>query len=156
MVLPDVNVLIAAYRVDSLEHERCSAWLTSVVNGDHAFAVSELVLSGFLRIVTNPRVFKDPAPFASALEFVNTIRDLPHCVDLRPNERHWQIFTRLCEQAEVRGDLVSDAYHAALAIETGSEWITLDGDFARFPGLKWARPPQLQHVIHQDTRPHDR
>lgn len=73
MVLPDVNVLIAAYRVDSLEHERCRTWLTSVVNGDHAFAVSELVLCGFLRIVTNPRVFKDPATFASALEFVNTI-----------------------------------------------------------------------------------
>lgn len=149
MVLPDVNVLIAAYRVDSLEHERCRTWLTSVVNGDHAFAVSELVLSGFLRIVTNPRVFKDPATFASALEFVNTIRDLPHCVDLRPKERHWRIFTRLCQQAEVRGDLVSDAYHAALAIETGSEWITLDGDFARFPGLNWSRPPQLRRVIDQ-------
>ncbi len=93
MVLPDVNVLIAAYRVDSLEHERCRAWLTSVANGDNAFAVSELVLSGFLRIVTNPRVFSNPSPFSSALEFVDAIRDLDHCVDLRPRDRHWRIFT---------------------------------------------------------------
>ena len=152
MVLPDVNVLIAAYRVDSLEHERCRAWLMSVVNGDHAFAVSELVLSGFLRIVTNPRVFKHPSSLSSALEFVNTIRDLDHCVDLRPRERHWKIFTRLCEEAEANGDLISDAYHAALAIESGSEWITLDGDFARFPGLKWSRPPQLHQVVRQAVR----
>ena len=149
MVLPDVNVLTAAYRVDSLEHERCRSWLMSVVNGDHAFAVSELVLSGFVRMVTNPRVFEHPSSLQSALEYVDTIRGLDHCVDLRPGERHWRIFARLCEQAEARGDLVSDAYHAALAIESGSEWITLDGDFARFPGLKWSRPPQLHQVIHQ-------
>ena len=149
MVLPDVNVLIAAYRVDSLEHERCRAWLTSVVNGDNAFAVSELVLSGFLRIVTSPRVFSNPSPFSSALEFVDAIRDLDHCVDLRPRDRHWRIFTKLCGQAEAKGDLVSDAYHAALAIESGSEWITLDSDFARFPGLKWGRPPLLHQVIQQ-------
>ena len=149
MVLPDVNVLIAAYRVDSIEHERCRTWLVSVVNGDRAFAVSELVLSGFLRIVTNPRVFKDPAPYASALEFVKRIRDSPQCVALRPDNHHWQIFARLCRQAEARGDLISDAYHAALAIESGSEWITLDGNFARFPGLNWSRPPKLPQVIHQ-------
>ena len=149
MVLPDVNVLIAAYRVDSLEHERCRAWLTSVVNGDNAFAVSELVLSGFLRTVTNPRVFRHPSPFSSALEYVDAIRGFDHCVELRPGDRHWKIFTKLCEQAETRGDLVSDAYHAALAIESGSEWITLDSDFARFPGLKWGRPPLLHQVIQQ-------
>lgn len=149
MVLPDVNVLIAAYRVDSLDHERCRTWLMSVVNGDHAFAVSELVLSGFLRIVTNPRVFEHPSSLASALEYVHKIRDLDHCVDFRPGERHWRIFARLCEQAEARGDLVADAYHAALAIESGSEWVTLDGDFARFPGLRWSRPPQIHQVIHQ-------
>lgn len=149
MVLPDVNVLIAAYRADSPEHQRCRTWLISVANGDDAFAVSELVLSGFLRIVTNPRAFKQPSSLAGALEFVNTLRAVPHCVDLRPKERHWRIFTRLCELAEARGDLVSDAYHAALAIESGSEWITLDGDFARFPGLKWSRPPQLRRMIHQ-------
>lgn len=149
MVLPDVNVLIAAYRVDSLEHERCRTWQMSVANGDQAFGVSELVLSGFLRIVTNPRVFKHPSSLSSALEYVNTIRDMDHCVDLRPGTCHWRIFTRLCGEAEARGDLVSDAYHAALAMESGSEWITLDGDFARFPGLKWSRPPRLHQVVHQ-------
>ena len=149
MVLPDVNVLVAAYRSDSPEHERCRSWLRSIVNSDHAFGVSELVLSGFLRIVTNPRAFRQPSSLSDALEFVNTIRSVPHCVDLRPKERHWRIFAQLCELAEARGNLVSDAYHAALAIESGSEWISLDGDFARFPGLKWSGPPQLRQVIHQ-------
>ena len=152
MVLPDVNVLIAAYRVDSLEHERCRTWLTSVVNGEHAFAVSDLALSGFLRIVTNPRVFGHPSSLPHALQFVNTIRDLDHCVDLRPGAHHWKIFTRICEEAEARGNLIPDAYHAALAIESGSEWITLDGDFARFPGLKWSRPPQFHKEIHQAAK----
>ena len=149
MILPDVNVLVAAYRSDSPEHERCRSWLRSVVNSDHAFGVSELVLSGFLRIVTNPRVFRQPSPLADAIESVKTIRSAPHCVDLRPNERHWRIFAQLCELAEARGNLVSDAYHAALAIESGSEWISLDGDFAGFPGLKWSRPPQPPQMIHQ-------
>lgn len=106
------------------------------------------MLSGFLQIVTNPRVFSHPSPFSSALEYVDAIRGLDHCVELRPRDRHRRTFTQLCEQAEARGDLVSDAYHAALFIESGSEWITLDSDFARFPGLKWSRPPQLHQVIH--------
>ena len=151
MVLPDVNVLVNAFRSDSVEHDRCRAWLSSVVNGEEAFGLSELVLSGFLRITTNPRIFSNPSSFSSAMEFVDAIREHPNCVSVLPRDRHWKIFLRLCKDAEARGDLVSDAYHAALAIETGSEWVTLDGDFARFPGLKWSRPPVLPQVIHQSA-----
>ena len=142
MVLPDVNILVAAHRADAPAHANCQPWLASVLRGDEAFAVSELVLSGFLRIVTHPRVFSVPSPLDTAMDFVGAIRRQPHCITVNPGPRHWEIFSRLCRDAEVSGNLVPDAYLAALAIEHGCEWITLDGDFARFEGLRWRRPPR--------------
>jgi toxin-antitoxin system PIN domain toxin len=98
------------------------------------------VLSGFLRIVTHPRVFKRPTPTDRALAFCEVLRGLPNAVPLAPGARHWQIFTRLCAGTGVRGNLVPDAYLAALAIETGGEWVTTDGDFRRFHGLHVRHP----------------
>lgn len=140
MVLPDVNVLVAAYRDDAPEHGSCRPWLEAVLGGDEAFAISDLVLSGFLRIVTHPRVFIRPSPQNGALKFANVIRNQPHCVPVGPGPRHWEIFTRLYQEAETLGNLIPDAYFAALAIESGCEWITLDRDFARFEDLRWSRP----------------
>jgi hypothetical protein len=111
-----------------------------VVNGDEAFGMAELVLSGFLRIVTHARVFSPPSPLEKALEFAEMLRSQPHCVLVRPGERHWDVFTGLCRRTAVRGNLVADAYLAALAIESGSEWITTDRDYSRFPGLRWRHP----------------
>jgi len=142
MVLPDVNVLVAAYRDDAQEHASCRPWLEAVLAGDEAFAVSDLVLSGFLRVVTHPRIFALPSPPDQALAFANVIRRQPHSVPVIPGPRHWEIFARLYRDAEVWGNLIPDAYFAALAIERGCEWITLDRDFARFEGLRWRRPPR--------------
>ena len=138
-----MNVLVCAYRDDIPEHQRCRRWLEGVVKGPAAFAVSDLVLSGFVRIVTNPRVFRVPSPVGHAIEFVDRIRDLDHCLRIAPGPRHWSIFTGLCRGSEARGNLIPDAFVAALAIESGAEWVTMDGDFARFPGLRWKRPPQV-------------
>ena len=102
--------------------------------------MADLVLSGFLRIVTHPRVFNPPSDIAAALSFVHYVRGQPNCVQIAPGPRHWDIFTRLCETAGVRGNLVPDAYLAALAIESGSRWITTDRDYSRFPGLNWHHP----------------
>jgi toxin-antitoxin system PIN domain toxin len=140
MLLPDVNVLVYAFRPDSPEHKRYRDWLVDAVYGESAFACSDLVLSGFVRIVTHPRVFTSPDPLPDALEFTTAIREAPNCVPVAPGRSHWSIFTRLCEQAGAKGNLVPDAYLAALAIESGCEWITTDRDFARFPGLRWRHP----------------
>ncbi len=102
--------------------------------------MSELVLSGFLRVVTHPRVFDPPAPITDALGFCAAVRNQPNCTSLAPGPRHWDIFTDLCREAGAKGNLVPDAYLAALAIESGSEWITTDRDFSRFPGLRWRHP----------------
>ena len=72
--------------------------------------------------------------------FADGIRKQPNCVFIQPGERHWEIFARLCKEAGVKGNLVPDAYLAALAIEAGCEWITTDRDFSRFPGLRWRHP----------------
>lgn len=143
MVLPDMNILVAAYRDDVPEHASCRGWLENVLEGEEVFGISELVLSGFLRTVTHPRVFALPSPAKEALDFTRAIRAQPHCVPVFPGPRHWGIFQRLYLDAEVRGNLVPDAYLAALAIESGCEWITLDRDFARFGGLRWSRPPAV-------------
>jgi len=107
---------------------------------DEAFGLSEYVLAGFVRIVTHPRVFTPPTPIAQALEFSEALRGQPNAVPIAPGTRHWQIFTRLCREIGARGNLVADAYLAALAVESGSEWITTDRDYSRFPGLRWRHP----------------
>jgi toxin-antitoxin system PIN domain toxin len=93
-----------------------------------------------LRIVTHPRVFATPTPIDVALEFAQSLRVRPNCVAVTPGARHWEIFTELCRATGTTGNLVPDAYLAALAIESGSEWVTTDGGFARFPGLRWRHP----------------
>ena len=142
MVLPDVNVLVYAHRADAPHHAACLAWLEGVVNGDESFGLSELVLSGFMRVATHPKVFAKPSPMADALEFTEQLRGRPNCVPVAPGPRHWQIFRALCIDAGVKGNLVPDAYLAALAIEAGCEWISTDRDFSRFKGLRWRHPVQ--------------
>ncbi len=102
--------------------------------------VSDLVLSGFVRIVTHPRVFSPPAPVDRALAFAIALRSQPNAVAVAPAARHWEIFERLCLAVGAKGNLVPDAYLAALAIESGSELITTDRDFSRFDGLRWRHP----------------
>jgi hypothetical protein len=111
-----------------------------LVAGPEAFAVSPLVLSGFLRVVTHPRVFTEPSSVDHALSFARALLDAGGAVTVEPGPRHWSIFQDLCRRTDARGNLVPDAYLAALAIEHGCQWITTDRDFARFPGLRWAHP----------------
>ncbi|MFI9403945.1 type II toxin-antitoxin system VapC family toxin [Nocardia sp. NPDC052316] len=144
MLLPDVNVLVYAFRVESPEHAAAHAWLTTLVNGPATFALSELVLSGFVRVVTNPRIFRTPTPPDQALQFTEILIGAPNSRPVRPGSRHYEIFAQLCRTVDARGNDVADAYHAALAIESGSELITCDRGFARFPGLRWQHPFAVQ------------
>lgn len=129
-----------AHRPDVVEHPPYRAWLDGVVNSDAAFGMADIVLSGFLRIVTNPRIFAAPTPIEVAIGFAEGLRARPNCIRVAPGPRHWSIFCRLCREAGARGNLVADAFLAALAIESGSEWITADRGFSRFVGLRWRHP----------------
>ena len=138
MQLPDVNVLIYAHREDAPEHDRYAAWLTSLTEAQEPFALSEVVLASFLRIVTNARIFDPPTPMETAVAFCQRLVDWPRAVLVAPTRRHWDIFVGLC--VGIQGPLVTDAYLAALAIEHGCELVTTDSDFARFQGLRWRHP----------------
>lgn len=140
MILCDVNVLVYAHRKDAVEHERYAIWLEEALDSEQAYGLSELVLSRFMRIVTNRRMVDAPATVGEALAFANVLREQPNAVLLAPGPRHWAIFERLCREAGATGNLVPDAYLAALAIEHGAELITTDRDFARFDGLRWRTP----------------
>ncbi|HEY1239583.1 MAG TPA: type II toxin-antitoxin system VapC family toxin [Bryobacteraceae bacterium] len=138
MVMPDVNILVYAHREEARAHERYAHWLIEIASGPEPFALAEPVLQGFLRIVTTARIFDPPSTLREAFQFIDALVARPSCVVIRPGPEHWSIFRRLCEETDVRGKLVADAAHAALAIETGCEWITPDTDFARFaPLLRW-------------------
>ncbi len=104
------------------------------------YGISDHVLSGFLRIVTHPRVFTTPSPIQSALDFVREIRAQPNCRHVAPGSHHWQIFDQLCQSLAATGNLIPDVWFAALAIESNCEWITTDTDYQKFPGLRWRHP----------------
>ena len=140
MILPDVNVLVHAFRKDSNDHALCRSWLEGVVNGDTRYGISPQVLSSVIRITTHPRVFAQPSSLAEVFHFCNLLMEQPIALKVEPGDRHWGIFTRLCIDADARGNLVPDAWFAALAIESGCEWITLDRDYARFERLNSRLP----------------
>lgn len=140
MILLDVNILVGAYRDDADRHPAYREWLFAAIDSGAAFGLSEAALVGFLRIVTHPRVFARPSPLEAALQFADALLALPGCRLLRAGPRYWEIVRDLCQRADARGNLVSDAGHAALAIENNCVWITADRDFARFPGLRWRHP----------------
>ena len=140
MILPDVNVLIYAFRKEVPQYAVCRKWLDGVVLGDERFGLSPLALAAVIRVTTNSRSYPYPTSFEAAFGFCEDLLGQPHCQVVEPRERHWEIFKRLCIETNTRGATVTDAWYAALAIEWGCEWITLDRDYARFPELRW-KPP---------------
>jgi toxin-antitoxin system PIN domain toxin len=138
MLMLDVNILVYAHRQESPQHERYAKWLLDLAAGFEPFALSQPAMEGFIRVVTNPKIFKPPTETSMAFEFLRQLVGLPHCTVLRPAGQHWRIFEDLCMKPGIRGALIPDAAHAALAIETGCEWVSADTDFARFsPPLRW-------------------
>jgi toxin-antitoxin system PIN domain toxin len=145
MIVCDVNVLVYAFRNDARDHDRYAAWLADVVGSPEAYGVPSIVLSGFLRVVTHPRIMRMPAPLERALAFVRAVRDQPSAVSVEPGRRHWAIFEELCREIDASGNLIPDAYIAAVAIEHGAELATTDADFARFPRLRCRHPLRDSH-----------
>lgn len=140
MILPDVNVLVCAFRSDAKDHSSHRVWLQGVIDGPSVYGISPQVLASLIRICTHRRIFVRPSSLTEAFEFCRILTSPPHCSLVVPGPRHWEIFKGLCASASAVGNLVQDAWFAALAIESGCEWITTDRDYARFEGLK-SRPP---------------
>jgi toxin-antitoxin system PIN domain toxin len=142
VVLLDVNVLVAAMREDAPRHGAVKSYVEGLRRAPEPFGLSEYVLASTVRVLTHPRVFAPPTPQKSALAYVSALRNSSNVLFVAPGPRHWEIFRELLVSSGATGNLVPDAWLAALAIEHGCEWISDDADFARFSGLRWRRVPQ--------------
>lgn len=141
MVMPDVNVLIGAHRPEHPHHLELVAWLERAVAAPEPLGISLAVAAGFVRVTTSSRIFKhDPTPLEVAVGQIDALLAAPGVMLVHPGPATWEHTRRLCLEAGARGNLVADAAHAALAVENNAMWVTLDRDFARFPGLRWQSP----------------
>lgn len=141
MIILDVNIVVAGFRPDHVHHRRVSPWLTDLAGGAERIAVPDTVWASFIRIVTNRRIFAVPDSSADAFGFVRSLRSAPAHQQIQSSDRHLDIFERLCVDGQATGDIVPDAYLAALAIDQGATLATLDRDFTRFEGLRTTAPP---------------
>jgi toxin-antitoxin system PIN domain toxin len=136
----DVNVLVYAHRPESPNHQAYREWLEAARRGPEPLALIPVVLSGFLRVVTHPRIFKEPTPLDVGVGYLDALRQSPAAVGVMPGERHWGIFTDLCRRLNATGNTVPDLFLAAIAIEQGAGWVSADRRFAGVPGLRWVDP----------------
>lgn len=140
MILLDANLLIYAHVTSFPEHSAARDWLDAQLSGSALVGFPWPRLLGFLRIVTNPRIFEQPEPISEAW---GQVADWLACESAwipQQGERHVEILADLLADPGVRANLVPDAHLAALAIEHGLMLHSTDGDFARFPGLRWSNP----------------
>ena len=141
MIIPDVNVLVYAYRREAERHEKYAAWLSGLAAGSEELGLVESALTGFVRIVTNPRIMADPAPTTAALDFVGSLRKAKSARKLIGTEATWRQFEEFAKtDRQVRGNLVPDAWLAAMTLTHGGRLATADRGVARFEGLDWFDP----------------
>ncbi|MDD9946613.1 MAG: PIN domain-containing protein, partial [Myxococcales bacterium] len=139
MQMPDVNVLVYAHRSDEVAHAFYRDWVEATLASPTPFGLSALVAGGFLRVVTNPRIYQSPTPIETALAAIDAIARHPNCVHVGPDPDHLSRLSTLCRAVSAAGKLVADAQHAAIAMGSAACWVTRDQDFARFEphGLQW-------------------
>lgn len=141
MILPDVNVLVHAFRRESPRHEVYRDWLHQAVTDRAGLALAEPVLTGFVRVVTNPRVFAVPAPTPLAVQLVATLLSAAGSSTVHGSAGAWRTLGDWAgEDRRLRGNLVPDAWLASLATQHGCRIATADRGFARFPGVRFFDP----------------
>ncbi len=136
MLLPDVNVILAAFRADHVHHRVARRFLEDARAGERALGLSDVALASVVRLATNPRVFVRPETTDTVVQFIDVLLEPPAQL-VRASATHWVRFTDLCRHLQLRGNLVPDAYLAALALEQGAELVTFDRGFGRYPRLRW-------------------
>jgi hypothetical protein len=140
VIVIDGNLLLYAHVASFPQHARARAWLDAQFSGNAPVGLPWPSLLGFLRIVTNPRIFERPSSLADAWRQVTAWLDCETAWIPRPGDGHRDILESLLGAPGVQGNLVPDAHLAALAIEHGLLLCSTDGDFARFPNLRWENP----------------
>lgn len=140
MILVDANLLLYAQFVDFPQHERARGWFESQMNSPGRIGIPWYSSLAFLRLSTNPRMFRRPLAIRAAWQQVTQWLGHPRVWIPEPGPDHASILGRLLEQVQATGNLVPDAHLAAIAIEHGLTVCSADADFARFPGVSWLNP----------------
>ena len=140
MILPDVNVLVHAHNSDSPVHEAARQWWDGCLAGTEGVGLAWVVMLGFIRITTHPRVLLRPLPVADVLDRVESWLQLPHVHVPRPSERHFTGLRANLERIGTAGNMTTDAHLATLATQRGYVLHTTDADFLRFRHLRWVNP----------------
>lgn len=140
MILPDLNLLLYAYNAHSPEHALAHSWWESVVNGEDLIGIPPEISLGFVRLATHSRLGPASVSLGVAKSVVESWLELPNVRPLIPDSEHFRRVIRLLESTTGRGSQVTDASLASYAIANGATLCSDDGDFARFPGLRWVNP----------------
>lgn len=140
MILVDANLLVYAHVISAPHHGSARAWLDGRLNGVGMVGLPWPSLLAFARLVSNPRIFERPIAVTEAWSQVESWLDCPVVRVPLPTVRHRAVLAKLLPTTAGRSNLVPDAHLAALAIEHGLTLMSTDGDFARFPGLRWENP----------------
>ncbi|CPR02240.1 toxin [Mycobacterium bohemicum DSM 44277] len=143
MLCVDVNVLVYAHRADLPEHSSYRRLLERLANDDEPLGLPDLVLGGFVRVITNRRVFTEPTNSDEAWQAVDALLEAPSAMRLRPGQRHWTLFRQLASDIDARGNDIAVAYLAAYSLENNATWLSADRGFARFRRLRWTHPSDL-------------
>lgn len=133
-------MLLCAEDALNPNNRRACAWWDEKLSGSGAVCLCWTVLSAYIRISTNPRVFDHPLSLDQAVSRVQSWLDQPCTRIIRPTGRHWKVLQQMLTGGQATANLVTDAHLAALAVEHGCELVSTDRDFSRFPGLKWRHP----------------
>ncbi len=139
MIKPDVNILVYAYDDTSSFHESASSWLEKALSDEQVF-FSWHTICGFLRIITNNRIFKNPVTIDQAIGIVDGWLELENTHIVAPEKHYWPMFARMLTESQAAGDLVMDAHIAAMAASCGATVASTDRDFTRFPGIQLVNP----------------
>jgi toxin-antitoxin system PIN domain toxin len=140
VLLLDVNVVVAAHRVDHAQHAIARPWFDELLDGDERFSVPTVVWGSFVRLATSRRIFRRPTPLEQTFEFIDSVCWQEHHVLLGPGPNHLELLRKVCEESDATGDLVADAVLAAIALEHGCVVASFDRDFARFPSIEHVIP----------------
>ncbi|MDF1659460.1 MAG: type II toxin-antitoxin system VapC family toxin [Verrucomicrobiales bacterium] len=140
MIIPDVNLLVYAYNAEAPFHLESKAWWEGAVNGSERIGIPWIVSTGFIRLVTHPRVLANPVSPDLAVRWVESWLEYDHISPVNPSHEHLKILKQCLANAGVGANLVTDAHIAALAIEYQSKVYSNDNDFSRFSDLNWVNP----------------
>jgi uncharacterized protein len=95
---------------------------------------------GFLRVVTNPRIFRVPLLLDRAVAVVDDWLEQQAVEIILPTPRHWSTLRQMLTAGQAGGPMATDAHLAALSLEHGATVYTTDRDFSRFPGVRVVNP----------------